>query len=142
MYLLDTNVICEFRKLQNGRIDPRVKEWMQNCDVEDFYLSAATLSEIQTGILSIMRRDEQQGVLLHSWFEEYVLPEFESRILPIDAQTALMAGALHVPDPRGINDAYIAATALTHRLIVVTRNVQHFLSMRVNVINPWLFSKN
>lgn len=142
MYLLDTNVICEFRKLQNGRIDSRVREWMKVCDAKDFYISAATVSEIQTGVLSLMRRDEVQGALLHAWFEECVLPEFESRILAIDTQTALIAGALQVPNPRSINDAYIAATALAHRLIVVTRNVQHFVPMGVNVINPWLFSRN
>ena len=106
MYLLDTNVISEFRKIQNGRIDFRVKEWMRSCAVDDFYISAATIAEIQTGILALMRRDEVQGNLLHAWFDEYVLPEFETRILPIDASTALIAGALHVPNPRGINDAY------------------------------------
>jgi toxin FitB len=35
-------------------------------------------------------------------------------------------------------DLMIAATALEHNLVVVTRNVRHFEPAKVNFINPFL----
>ncbi|MDQ3526667.1 MAG: PIN domain-containing protein, partial [Actinomycetota bacterium] len=48
------------------------------------------------------------------------------RIQPLDLAVARRAATLHVPDPRPERDALIAATALEHHLVVVTRNVSDF----------------
>ena len=71
------------------------------------------------------------------WLEHAVLGAFAGRILPIDLAIARRCAALHVPDPRPERDALIAATALVHRMRVVTRNVTDFEAMDVAIINPW-----
>jgi predicted nucleic acid-binding protein len=50
---------------------------------------------------------------------------------------ALRCARLHVPDPRPERDALIAATALTHGMTVVTRDVADFEPTGVRVLNPW-----
>jgi predicted nucleic acid-binding protein len=62
---------------------------------------------------------------------------FGDRILPIDTAVTLRSAELHVPDPGSIRDCYIAATALEHRLTVVTRKVADFATKRVQIFNPW-----
>jgi len=72
------------------------------------------------------------------WLEQQVLPSFSGRILPVDAAVARQAAALHAPNPRPERDALIAATALVHRITVVTRNTSDFASTGVQLLNPWL----
>ena len=72
------------------------------------------------------RRDRAQGALLRSSFDNHVLAVFADRILPVDTAVARRSASLNVPDPRPIRDGLIAATALVHRMVVVTRNVTDF----------------
>lgn len=74
---------------------------------------------------------------MRRWLEDRVLPAFDARILPIDTAVARACARLHVPDRRAERDAMIGATALTHRMTVVTRNVVDFEPMRIGVMNPW-----
>jgi len=90
------------------------------------------------GILSLERKDSQQGALFRLWLEKHVLPEFAIRTLPIDAAVARRCAQLHVPDKRGERDALIAATALVHGMTVVTRNVADFQRTGVSLVNPWV----
>lgn len=94
--------------------------------------------ELQTGVLSVARRDPAQGALLRAWMDEQVIPGFAGRVLPVDAAVALRCTELQVPDPRPERDALIAATALVHGMTVVTRNVADFAPMGVALPNPWL----
>ncbi|MGH7023825.1 MAG: PIN domain-containing protein, partial [Caulobacteraceae bacterium] len=75
------------------------------------------------------------------WLEDRVLEPFDRQILAIDILVARRCAALHVPDPRPERDALIAATALTHGLTVVTRNIADFEPTGVAVLNPWLAAK-
>ena len=139
-YLLDTNVVSELRKVRAGKADPAVAHWADTVEASDLFLSAITVQELETGVLLVERRDPAQGALLRRWMEELVLPAFAERILPVDEIVARRAAALHVPDPRPVADALIAATALVHTMTVVTRNVGDFEPMGVRVLNPWLRS--
>jgi predicted nucleic acid-binding protein len=134
-YLIDTNVWSELRN--RGRTDAGVRAWAQDADPADMYLSVVTVFELERGVLLIERRDPEQGLRLRRWLEERVLEPFSRQILPIDGPIARRSAALHVPDPRPERDALIAATALTHRLTVVTRNVSDFEPMGVALLNPW-----
>lgn len=137
MYLLDTNVVSELRKAKSGKADQNVRAWAENVSVASLFLSAITLLELETGILLVERRDPSQGAALRAWLEGHVLPAFSGRILAIDAAVAQRCAKLHVPDPRSDRDALIAATALVHGLIVVTRNVADFAPTGVEMLNPW-----
>lgn len=138
MFLLDTNVVSELRKVGDGKADANVVRWLSNEDASRFYLSAITLMELELGIQLVERRDRPQGARLRAWFDNQVLPEFSDRILPVDGIVALRCAGLHVPDPRAERDAYIAATALVHAMPVVTRNVADFEPTGVRVIDPWI----
>ncbi len=137
MFLLDTNVISELRKLGDGRADTHVAAWISERDAASFYISALTLMELEIGILRIERRDTGQGERLRTWMDRYVLPEFRERTLPVDSAVALKCARLHVPDPRAERDALIAATALVHGMAVVTGNVADFEVTGADVIDPW-----
>ncbi len=138
MFILDTNVLSELRKRKTGRADPRVVAWVKNVDAATVHLSVMTIFEIELGILSIQRRDPRQADHLREWMSTKVMPEFQDRLLPIDATVARRCAALHVPDPRPERDALIAATALVHGMTVVTRDTKDFMSMGVRVVDPWV----
>jgi len=135
MYLLDTNVLSELRR--RDRTNLMVAAWADNVHPADLFLSAITILEIEAGTLMLQRRDKAQGAVLRAWIDDRVLPTFETRILPVDTAVTLRCARLHVPDPRSERDALIAATALVHRLQLVTRNTADFAPMGVDLINPW-----
>ena len=137
MYVLDTNVVSELRKVRLGKADANVASWTESVDAADLFLSAITIMELELGVLSIERKDATQGALLRSWLEQHVLPEFSGRTLPVDTAVAQRCARLHVHDKRGERDALIAATALVHGMVVVTRNVDGFAPTGVLVVNPW-----
>jgi predicted nucleic acid-binding protein len=138
MYLLDTNVVSELRKAPAGKADPNVIKWASNTHPEMLYLSVITVLELEMGILLMERRDQHQGSLLRRWLEHQVLPAFDGRILSVDTAVARKSAELHVPDRRAERDAMIAATALIHRMKVVTRNVADFDQSAIEIVNPWL----
>ena len=137
MFVLDTNVVFELRKVGDGRADARVTAWISGHDASSFYVSALTLMELEIGILRMERRDAEQGKRLRHWMDRHVLPEFRERTLPVDAAVALKCARLHVPDPRAERDALIAATALVHGMTVVTGNRADFEATGVALIDPW-----
>jgi hypothetical protein len=137
MFLLDTNVVSELRKVRLGKADHHVASWSDAMDAAVLYISSVTVLELEIGVLRMERRDTKQGAALRAWLIHRVLPEFEERTLPFDNAVALRCAGLHVPDPRAERDAIIAATALVHRMKLVTRDVGDFANMGVEMINPW-----
>jgi predicted nucleic acid-binding protein len=101
------------------------------------YLSAITVQELEIGVLLAERRDPAQGAIFRAWLNGHVLPAFTGRILAVDTAVAQRSARLHVPDPRPVRDALIAATALVHGMTVVTRNVADFEPTGVSTLNPW-----
>jgi predicted nucleic acid-binding protein len=137
MYVLDTHVVSELRKVRAGKADANVTAWTASVDAGWLFVSAITIMELETGILQIERRDADQGRILRAWIEHHVLPEFADRVLPIDIRVAQRCARLHVPHRQSERDALIAATALVHGMTVVTRNVADFAATGVNLLNPW-----
>ena len=139
MYLLDTNVISELRKAKSSQVNQNVITWAKDISPSSMFLSVITILELETGILLIERRDPRQGaVLLRSWLNTHVFPTFCERILPVDVAVAQHCAKLHVPNPSSDRDAIIAATALVHGMIVVTRNLCDFERTGVTLLNPWV----
>lgn len=138
MYLLDTNVVSELRKAGSGKADKKVVEWANNTSASSMYLSAISILELEIGILAMERKDSRQGAILRTWLNHHVLPAFSERILPVDVAVAQCTAKLHVPDRRSDRDAMITATAITHGMTVVTRNISDFEQTGAELLNPWV----
>jgi predicted nucleic acid-binding protein len=138
MYLLDTNVISELREPRSRPADRHVVRWARSVPASALYLSVVSILEIQIGMLQIERRDPIQAEILRGWIEGKILPGFAGKVLPIDIEIAQRAAALHIPDPRPEHDALIAATALVHNMVVVTRDAAGFAPTGVRILNPWV----
>jgi len=137
MFVLDTNVVSELRKIAAGRADRNVARWAESVDADSLYLSAITILELEIGVLRLERRAAASGSLIRDWFETRVIPEFDGRILAVDAAVARRCARLHSPDPLPERDALIAATALVHGMTIVTRNESDFNATGAPVLNPW-----
>jgi len=137
MFVLDTNVLSELRKIRTGKADTRVAEWAKSVDTASMFLSAISVHELEVGVLRAERKDPPQGAILRAWLNGHVLPTFDGRILPVDTIVAQRSAQLSVPDPRSLQDGMIAATALVHGMTVVTRNVADFAPTGVRLLNPW-----
>ncbi len=133
-YLIDTNAISE---LIRARPDRQVAEWFDRAAPESLHISVLTLGELRKGVdsLPLGARRERIG----AWLETELPAWFEDRVLPIDAGVADTWGRLlaEVGRPVAAVDSLIAATALKHRLRVVTRNVEDFRLPGIEVVNPW-----
>ena len=137
MYLLDTNIISELKKLDSGKIHPQVQRWAYSINLMQTKISVVSITEIRTGILSLARKDKAQAASLDNWFTNRLLPAYRTKTLPVDTKVALIYAQLNVPNKRPITDAYIAATAIAHKLKLVTRNIQDFQGMPITLENPF-----
>ena len=135
MYLLATNVVSELRKGKPSR-NEHVLAWASGQDAATLYLSAATVFELEVGVRTMERKDVDQGRRVRSWWTQ-VQVEFAGRLLPFSDSTAMVCAPLHVPDKRPYRDSMIAATALEHGFILVTRNVADFQVHGLKLVNPW-----
>ena len=137
MFLLDTNVVSELRKVRLGNANEHVARWADSVDAADLFLSVITIQELDIGILLAERRDPAQGAVFRAWLNNHVLPAFSGRVLAVDTAVAQRSARLHVPDPHPVRDGLIAGTALVHGMTVVTRNVADFEPTGVPILNPW-----
>jgi|SRR6516162_380703 predicted nucleic acid-binding protein len=131
MYLVDTNVLSEARR---GSREARI--WLRSVDPSTIYLSIVTLGEIMKGIALKLRADTGAAAALMAWLEQ-LRHDHSDRILPVSDRIALEWGRLAAVRSRGMADGLIAATALVHTKIIVTRNVGDFSDTGIPVINPW-----
>jgi predicted nucleic acid-binding protein len=137
MYLIDTNVISELRKRKSA--NPNVVAFFSEAAQKQtpMFLSVITVGELRRGVdLIRYRGDRVQAELLEDWLNKLLL-EFGDFILPFDKAAAQVWGKLRVPHPENPLDKQIAATALVHGLIVVTRNQKDFMGTGVEVFNPF-----
>jgi toxin FitB len=92
MFLLDTNVVSEFRRPL--RTNPNVAAWADSVPPGDLFLSSITILELETGALLLARRNDIQGRLIQRWIEDRVLTAFADRILAVDTAVARQCARL------------------------------------------------
>lgn len=133
-YLLDTNVVSELVKIRHH---PKVVAWLKALPQESLHLSVLTLGEIRKGVERMEVNEYRERIVLflqttvHDWFGE--------RLLAVDAAVADRWGRLAAAATATLPaiDLLLAATAQVHGLTLVTRNIRHFASLGVDLVNPW-----
>ena len=132
MYLLDTNVVSELRR---PRPHGGVVAWLASVAPEDLFLSAVTLGELQAGVERVRQQDPTRSGVIEAWIESLA---DSYGILPMDGRAfRRWAHLMHGQPPDLIAGAMIAATARTHGLTLVTRNVRDFERLGLTVIDPF-----
>jgi predicted nucleic acid-binding protein len=110
--------------------------FMHSIRESDLFLSVLTVGELRKGAEIRARRNPGEGRDLHGWIDRMEV-EFEERILPVDIVTARLWGELSAVRPRTVVDTLLAATAIVHKLTLVTRNTRDVSDIGVEIVNPW-----
>ena len=135
VFLLDTNVVSEMRR---SRPHGAVAAWLRSTDHRLLRVSAFSLGEIQAGIELTRDQDPGRAAELERWADEV---ERIYELLPMDAEIwRAWAKLMHRKSDTLADDARIAATAVVHELVVVTRNVRDFQPFKVQTFNPFAAS--
>jgi tRNA(fMet)-specific endonuclease VapC len=136
-YLLDTCVISE---LVAKKPNPRVLEWIDSIDADGVYISVITVGEITKGIEKLPNTKRKKELI--DWLENELLIRFQDNLIELDVNILIQWGKLNqrleISGQRApAIDSLIAATALEHELILVTRNESDFVETGVEILNPW-----
>lgn len=137
MYLLDTNVVSELRKIKTAKAHQGLSQWLSSIQPEQLYINTIVLMELKKGIFLKQRKDPKQAQVLQIWLDTVIRPAFAQRTLNIDENTIDICAKLHVPNKRPENDAWIGAMAIAYNMVLVTRNVKDYAGLPVKVINPF-----
>jgi predicted nucleic acid-binding protein len=132
-YLLDTNVISATRLT---REDPIVSAFLAPLRFDQLFLSVITVGELYKGYFAKNRSQPSGAAALGLWVTG-VEERFSGRILPVGREIAKVWGELSSGRTRPVDDTLIAATALVHGMVVVTRNSEDFSDLPIRVIDPW-----
>jgi predicted nucleic acid-binding protein len=136
-FLLDTNVLSEAKQKHP---DPKVLSWLASQALTESYISVLSLGEIEEGIAYL--GSTKKALDLNHWLLS-LKQSFQGRILVLDEATLSTWGQLRgFAKQQGqvlpVIDSLLAASALTHKLTLVTRNTKDFVLTGVQLLNPWL----
>ena len=133
-FLVDTNVVSELKRGRNAAA--AVTAWFAAVPAEQIFTSVVVLGELRRGIELLSRRDKTQGEMLERWYAA-MRQQLGNRVLQVDEPVMMTWSRISVPDPLPAYDGLIAATALVHRMTVVTRNTADFRRVGVTTVDPW-----
>jgi predicted nucleic acid-binding protein len=133
-YLLDTNILSELRKGQ--QCDPNVLKWAKQTASDRHYISGLSLGEIRKGIEILRRKSPEQCLAFENWLIT-LRTEYETDILTVSDRISDQWGHMMAKQTKPVIDGLLAATALTHKLTMATRNAKDFKNTGIKVINPF-----
>ena len=124
-------------ELRRAKPDANVVRWFEQLPAELLYLSVLALGEIRKGVE--LRPADARKAALQEWLDIQLPRFFRGRVLGIDAATVERWGRVTASAGRPVPsvDGLLAATALQHDLVLVTRNVRDFAGLGVRLLNPW-----
>ncbi len=136
-FLLDT---CVVSGLAKPGLDPKVLAWVESEDEVKMYISALTLGELQKDVSKLP--ESVKKAQLQAWIQDDLLERFAGRVLAPDAEVCMRWGILQAEmekqgRPMPVIDSLIAATALHHRLTVITLHARDMEASGVALFNPW-----
>jgi len=131
MYLVDTNVLSEAR-----RGSQQALSWLRSVDPARVYLSTLTLGEIRRGIVLKQKSDPAAAAKLAAWLHQLRL-DYAGRTLAVTDEISVEWGRIAAIRTRGEVDGLIAATAIVHNFVLITRNRKDFEDTGASVLNPW-----
>lgn len=136
-FLLDTCLLSELPKITPN---PGVVDWIHGSDESRLFVSVLTLGELLKGVHRLADGRRKQAIA--QWFETDVQERFRTRILPVDVDVCrtwarIGTDAERTGHPRPAIDSLLAATAVAHGLTLITRNLDDFAHLPVNLFNPW-----
>ncbi len=136
-FLLDTNVLSELRRL---RPEPQVVWFLEAQPEELLFVSTVTFAEIRFGIERL--DDPARRAELGDWLETSIRPLFVNRVVEISEEVILRWRLLLESGRKrghtfGQPDLFIAAAAAVNNLVVVSRDVEHFVAAGVPTFDPW-----
>lgn len=138
-YLLDTSILS-LAGPDKPPLSEEVTGWLR-AHADKLFVPVVAVAEIERGICKLRRAGGTERVTrLTAWLDA-LIHGYGDRILLLDASAARAAGQLSDAarakgrDP-GFADVAIAAIAVTHELVVLTRNVRHFGPLGVPYVDP------
>jgi predicted nucleic acid-binding protein len=141
-YLLDTSVLSALSPDRRQSLPRGFAEWLLERS-DRLFVPCIAVAEIEQGISKLRRAgSEARAERLSPWLDELIGTHGE-RILPLDTRTSRIAGQMSeqaLADGRhpGFPDIAIAALARSGNLLLLTRNLKHFIPLGVACADPLL----
>ena len=134
-YLVDTNIVSELRK--ESRAQTSVVQWAKRVPEEHLFTSVLVLGEIRRGIEQLRSTDQLQALALERWLHR-TENAFSERVLPVTSKITDAWGRISSLRPLPVVDSLLAATAIVHDLVLVTRNTSDIHDVGAALLNPFL----
>jgi toxin FitB len=135
--ILDTNVLSA---LMRPIPDAAVLQWLDRQPAASVWITSITLFETRFGLALLPAGRRRQ--VLEAAFDDLLREDLENRILDFDSAAATAAASLAAARqksgrPVDMRDTQIAGIVLARRATLATRNIRHFVDLKISIIDPW-----
>jgi predicted nucleic acid-binding protein len=138
-YLLDTNIVSMLDPRRHSQA-PALIDWLDR-NGASLFLSVMTVVEIDAGILKLRREGKTERAAELENLVTAILADFNDRVLSVDVDTArhiARLGELVHRQPIDLPDLIIAATAVRHGLVLLTRNMSELGRLGIAARDPFV----